>query len=129
MEFFGIKSVRTRQGKTLVVMFSSLVRETKRLAGNVICRTPVDAGADMGVGKEKSVGTKNVERTGTPSKSELCKRCGDSGHTAVKCPDQVCGVCGGKGHAPEICGNVVSVFLCQTTHDVILSGEEEEAFI
>ena len=30
-----------------------------------------------------------------------CKRCGETGHKSVHCPDQICGVCGGKGHSAE----------------------------
>ena len=59
MKFFSVNSVRVRLGETLVT-FLSLVRNTKRLAGNVIIRqTLVDAGADdAGVGKEKRTDVK-----------------------------------------------------------------------
>ena len=56
-----------------------------------------------------------------------CKRYGDVGHKAVRCPGQLCGVCGGKGHAADICANVVSAFACQApADDNTLSGEEED---
>ena len=64
-----------------------------------------------------------------------CKRCGETGHKSVRCPDQICGVCGGKGHSAEVCANVVAVLAYKNTKssndesDAAISGEEEEAFI
>jgi hypothetical protein len=64
-----------------------------------------------------------------------CKRCGETGHKSVRCPDQICGVCGGKGHSAEVCANVVTVLACENPKnpndesDAAISGEEEEAFI
>ena len=64
-----------------------------------------------------------------------CKRCGETRHKSVRCPDQICGVCGGKGHSAEVCANVVTVLACENTKssndesDAAISGEEEEAFI
>ena len=64
-----------------------------------------------------------------------CKRCGETGHKSVRCPDQICGVCGGKGHSAEVCPNVVTVLACENIKssndegDAAISDEEEEAFI
>ena len=64
-----------------------------------------------------------------------CKRCGETGHKSVRCPDQICGVCGGKGHSAEVCANVVTVLACENPKnpneesDAAISGEEKEAFI
>ena len=64
-----------------------------------------------------------------------CKRCGETGHKSVRCPDQVCNVCGGKGHAPEICGNNVTALACvdrsSRTDDsgTYVSSEDAEAFM
>ena len=59
-----------------------------------------------------------------------CKRCGETGHKSVRCPDQICGVCGGKDHSAEVCANVVT-FLKRSNDDsdAAISGEEEGAFI
>ena len=67
--------------------------------------------------------------------SAKCKRCGETGHKSVRCPDQICGVCGGKVHSAEVCANVVTVLACENIKssndesDAAISGEEEEAFI
>ena len=64
-----------------------------------------------------------------------CKRCGETGHKSVRCPDQICTVCGGKGHSAEVCANVVTVLACENTKspndesDAAISGEKEEAFV
>ena len=64
-----------------------------------------------------------------------CKRCGETGHKSVRCPEQICSVCGGKGHSAEGCANVVTVLACENTKspnvegDAAISGEEEEAFV
>ena len=64
-----------------------------------------------------------------------CKRCGETAHKSVRCPDQICGVCGGKGHSAEVCANVVAVLACENTKspndesDAAISGEKEEAFV
>ena len=50
-------------------------------------------------------------------------------------PDQVCGVCGGKGQSAEICGNVVTVVVCEDSKgcnddsDAAISNEQEAAFM
>ena len=67
--------------------------------------------------------------------SAKCKRCGETGHKSVRCPDQICGVYCGKGHSAEVCANVVTVLACENTKssndesDAAISGEEEEAFV
>ena len=77
-------------------------------------------------------GGKAVREKGGSAK---CKRCGETGHKSVRCPDKICGVCGGKGHSAEVCANVVTVLACEYTRssndesDAAISGEEEEAFI
>ena len=38
------------------------------------------------------VGVRLTEKNGANAK---CKRCGETGHKSVRCPDQICGVCGG----------------------------------
>ena len=64
-----------------------------------------------------------------------CKRCGETRHKSVRCPDQICGVWCGKGHSAKVCANVVTVLACENTKssndesDAAISGEEEEAFI
>ena len=64
-----------------------------------------------------------------------CKRCGETGHKSIRCPDQICGVCGGKGHSAEVCAISVTVLACENIKssndesDAAISGEEEEAFI
>ena len=64
-----------------------------------------------------------------------CKRCGETGHKSVRCPDQIRSVCSGKGHLAEVCANVVTVLACENTKspndesDAAISGEEEEAFV
>lgn len=78
--------------------------------------------------KEKGLGNEDRDKESDNDRIKTgSKRCGDSGHKRVKCPDQVCGVCGGKGQATKICDNTVSVFACQDTDDkMILTVEEEE---
>ena len=67
--------------------------------------------------------------------SAKCKRCGETGHKSVRCPDQVCSVCCGKGRSAEVCVNFVTVLACENTKsstdesDAAISGEEEEAFV
>ena len=66
-----------------------------------------------------------------------CKRCGETGHKSVRCPDQVWNVYGGKGHAPEICGNNMTALACVDRSsrndangtDVDVSSEDAEAFM
>ena len=62
MKFFGAKSVRERLGKTLVKLLS-LVRDTKRLVEfGITHQILVDAGAEVGVEREKGVGMEIVPR-------------------------------------------------------------------
>ena len=67
--------------------------------------------------------------------STKCKRCGETEHKSVRCPDQICGMCGGEGHPAEVCANVVTVLACENTKssndesDAAIGGEEKEAFV
>ena len=128
MRSFSVKSVRARLGEPLVTLLS-LVRDTQTLGGKR--NSPSDS-CGRGRGKEKerrhedrskesedekNGGSKDSKtKTGTLSKSEVCRRCGDSGHKMVKCPDQICSVCGGKGHAPEINLCQCRLGLCVPSH-------------
>ena len=67
--------------------------------------------------------------------SAKCKRCGETGHKSVRCPDQICCVCGGKGHSAEVCVNAVTVLACENTKspndesEAAISDEEAEIFV
>ena len=63
-----------------------------------------DRGRGRGGRKQGNDGDKSDD---PKDDSVKCKRCGDVGHKAVRCPGKLCGVCGGKGHADDICANVV----------------------
>ena len=85
--------------------------------------------------KATSGNARGGEAHNTKGDSAKCKRCGETGHKSVCCPDHVCGVYGGKGNSTKICANVVSVIAyedtkdCTDYSDATISGEEKAAFI
>ena len=96
-------------------------------------RKPIDEEDDQQtVASSRAAGGKADREKGGNAK---CKRCGETGHKSVRCPDQICGVCGGKCHSAEACANAVTVLACENTkssndeNDAAISGEEEEAFM
>ena len=98
------------------------------LAGNIIPRPAPEVGErDERVEVVEGVGITRMKRkirkrrpaaglVGvrlTKIKGAKCKRCGETEHKPVRCPDQICGVCGGKSHSVEVCANVVTVLACE----------------